>query len=89
MVLVVDFIHPQKKKNVAQLIQKVTGIVEPPFHVGAIRAAKMKMIYSACCRFIGGDNFKSISVGFAIPFSAKIAALGGVQCVEFGFGDWG
>jgi hypothetical protein len=42
MVLVVDFIHPQKKKNVAQLIQKVTGIVEPPFHIGAIRAAKMK-----------------------------------------------
>jgi hypothetical protein len=32
------------KKNVAQFIQKVTSIIDPPFYRGAIRAAKLKTI---------------------------------------------
>jgi len=61
------------KKNVAQLIQKVTDIVEPYFHRGAICTAKMKTIYSVFLR---------------LALSANVAACSGVQFVEFGFHDW-
>ena len=76
------------KKNFAQLIQKVTGIIEPPFHRGAIRAAKLKTIYSVFLRIALFNNFDSISVCFAIPLSANVAACSGMQFVEFGFRDW-
>jgi len=66
------------EKNVAQLVQKIARIVESPFHRGATRAAKLNMIYSVFWRIIRGDEFHSISVGFAVPFSAKITALGGM-----------
>ena len=86
--LLIGFIHPQMKKNVAHLIQKVTSIIEPPFHRGAIRAAKLKTIYGVFLRIELFDNFDSISVCFAIPLSANVATCSGVQFVEFDFRDW-
>jgi hypothetical protein len=68
------------EKNVAQLIQKIAVIIEPPFHRGAIRAAKLNMNYSVFWRIAVGvsNKFNSISMGFAVPFSANMAAVGGV-----------